>query len=576
MDAEEKTRAESGLFDWSRLSNYVAIVVLVISFSVSLWRVYRVQEVEQSDQVATIRVVHWQLEAGFREAFDDIARRFERVYLEETGQPVRVVQNAISERVYKQYVQTQGIGRSLPDLVQLGREEAGSVPRFFISNTEDVQKPNPYNRGTDLEDVPWMDTYMDGMVGSVDQADLEYYGAASSTLSIRMFYNRELLQAAFGLDEPPSNYRAFLDLCRRFGEWAQREGRADLMAVAASQFQASVFRSMRAATLLDLILENDRDFDGFFGGNDEVLLAYAAGDFDFYDERIRADQMTVANLTKYFSPGFMAMDRMEAQFRFTQGKALFCASGSWDAMSFNSQVDFPMGICDFPYPDSSDPEFGQYVRGRVSEANAPAVFRLAVSKFSKHPDIALRFLQFLTSRENNQRFNHLSRWPPVIKGAQSHPLMQPFVRKPEGFWSGDVHRVVGNGPATAAFSQANWELVEHKIDYDGFAQMMEDEMPRALAQEFERLLNTEWEERLAQEMALSHQLAGYAFGKTWGTDQPVPERVQSKMIYLWEMRMRRYRNSYRLLEWDKLLEAGAPKAREIQQHIKIDLKRKQS
>ena len=154
--------------------------------------------------------------------------------------------------------------------------------------------------------------------------------------------------------------------------------------------------------------------------------------------------------------------------------------------------------------------------------------------------------------------------------------MQPFVRKPEGFWSGDVHRVVGNGPATAAFSQANWELVEHKIDYDGFAQMMEDEMPRALAQEFERLLNTEWEERLAQEMALSHQLAGYAFGKTWGTDQPVPERVQSKMIYLWEMRMRRYRNSYRLLEWDKLLEAGAPKAREIQQHIKIDLKRKQS
>ena len=56
----------------------------------------------------------------------------------------------------------------------------------------------------------------------------------------------------------------------------------------------------------------------------------------------------------------------------------------------------------------------------------------------------------------------------------------------------------------------------------------------------------------------------------------IRDSVQSKMIYLWEMRMRRYRNSYRLLEWDKLLEAGAPKAREIQQHIKIDLKRKQS
>ena len=306
MAAESEER---GGRSWS---NYVAVVVLVVSFSVSLWRVYQVQQVEQDKDVATIRVVHWQLEAGFREAFDDIARRFEKVYLEETGQRVRVVQNAISERVYKQYVQTQGIGKTLPDLVQLGREEQGSVPRFFISNTEDVQKPNPYNKGTDLEDVPWMDTYLDGMVGSVDQTDLEYYGAASSTLSIRMFYNIELLREVFGIDEPPSDYREFLALCARFEEWTEREGRTDLTPVAASRYQASVFRNMRAATLLDLILENDRDFDGNFGANDEVLLAYAGGDFDFYDARIRADQMTVANLTKYFTSGFMAMDRMEA------------------------------------------------------------------------------------------------------------------------------------------------------------------------------------------------------------------------------------------------------------------------
>ena len=78
--AEEKTGRR---INWSSLSNYVAVIFLIISFSVSLWRVYRVQEVEQAEGVATIRVVHWQLEAGFREAFDDIARRFEKVYLEE-------------------------------------------------------------------------------------------------------------------------------------------------------------------------------------------------------------------------------------------------------------------------------------------------------------------------------------------------------------------------------------------------------------------------------------------------------------------------------------------------------------
>ena len=557
-------------------SNYIAMAVLAVSFSVSLWRVWEVQKVEQADAVATIRVVHWQLEAGFREAFDDIARRFEKVYNEETGEQVRIVQNAISERVYKQYVQTQGIGKTLPDLVQLGREEQGSVPRFFISNTEVVQQPNPYNKGTDLEDVAWMDTYLDGMLGSVDPTDLEYYGAASSTLSIRMFYNAELLRAAFGVDEPPDDYREFLDVCARFAEWAGREGRTDLTPVAASKYQAAVFRNMRAATLLDLILENDRDFDGSFGQNDEVLLAYAAGDFDFRDPRIRADEMTVANLTQHFASGFMAMDRMEAQFKFTQGKALFCASGSWDAMSFDSQVDFEMGICDFPRPTRSDPEFGEHVRGRISEANSPAVFRLAVSKFSDHPDVALRFLQFLTSRENNQRFNQLSRWPPVIKGAMPHPLMEPFTRTPEGFWTAEVNRLVGAGPCQAAYTQAQWELVEHKVDFDGFADMLERDMPRAMAQEFERLLNTEWEERLAQEMSLSHQLGSYSFANTWGERAPTKERVTSKMVYLWEMRMRRYRNSYRLLQWQDLLDEGAEKARAIHQHIKIDLEKRQS
>jgi len=551
--------------------NYLAVAVLALSFAMSLWKVWQVRVRENAPGVATIRITHWQLEAGFREALDDIARRFEKVYEEETGQQVRIVQNALSERVYKQYVQTQGIGKTLPDLVQLGREEEGAVPRFFLSNTEEVQRPNPYNAGTDLEDVPWMDTYLDGMVGSIDQNDLEFYGAASSTYSTRLFYNRRLLERSIGVSEPPTEYRSFLKLCADFQYWAESNGQGDLVPIAASRYQADVFRNMRAATLFDLILSNDRDHDGVFGVNDEVLFAYAAGDFGFHDPRIRADQLTVAHITNYFPSGFMAMDRMEAQFRFTQGKALFCASGSWDAMSFSSQVDFPMGVIDFPRPTRQDPEFGPYVRGRVSEADAPAVFRLAISKFSQHPDVALRFLQFLTSRENNERFNTLSRWPPAIRGAKPHPLMEPFVRDPVGFWSYDVHRLVGNGPCTAVFNQANWELVEHKVDFDGFAAMIEAQMPRAMAQEFERLLSRENEERLAQDMSLSHQVAIHSFGSEWELEPAARERSKVKMLYLWEMRMRQYRNAYRRLEWQRLLESGAPKAAEINQHIKIDL-----
>ena len=47
------------------------------------------------------------------------------------------------------------------------------------------------------------------------------------------------------------------------------------------------------------------------------------------------------------------------------------------------------------------------------------------------------------------------------------------------------------------------------------------------------------------------------------------------MLYLWEMHIRQYRNAYRLLQWQRLLETGVPRAREIHQHIKIDLGLKQ-
>ncbi len=552
--------------------NLLALVVLGVCFSVSLWHVIGVDRQATSAEGVALHVVHWQLETGFREAFDEVARSFERTYEEETGERVRVVQNALTERVYKQFVQTQGMGGTLPDLVQLGRDEEGSVPRFFLSNTEHVRLPNPYNAGTELEGVPWMDTYLDGMIGSVDKTDLEYYGAASSTLSVRLFYNKKILREAFGVDAPARDYRGFLDMCARLRQWAADTGREGFVPIAASRYQLSVFQGAKAATLLRFMLRHDRDFDGIFGENDEVLFAYAGGEFDYSDPAIRADALTVAHITEHFPSGFMAMDRMEAQFRFTQGQSAFCASGSWDAMSFTSQVDFPMGIVDFPRPDRDDPEFGAFVVGRVSEADAPAVFRLAISRRAPRPDVALRFLHFLTSQKNNERFNLLCRWPPAIRGARPHPLMEPFVRDPDGFWNRNVFRLIANGPANALYEQARWELMEHKIDYEGFTAMFERELPRALAQEFERLLDRDRQDRLTLNMSLSHQLA---------IDLLASERVEAsgseraraatKAAFLWETRMQKFRGAYRLHRWQQLIGSGAPRALAIQRHIRADL-----
>jgi raffinose/stachyose/melibiose transport system substrate-binding protein len=551
------------------ITNILAIVVLAICFAASSLHVFETDRETDAD-VVQLHVVHWQLEAGFREAFDVIARSFEGTYEAQTGRRVHIVQNALTERVYKQFVQTQGMGGTLPDLVQLGRDEEGSVPRFFLSNTQHVRQPNPYNVGTDLAGVPWMDTYLDGMIGSVDKSDLEYYGAPSSTLSMRLFYNKRILREGLGIDDPPTSYREFLTMCEELRRWAAATGRDGFVPIAASRYQVGVFQGAKAATLLRFMLRHDYDYDGVFGENDELLFAFAGGDFDYYDPAIRADALTMARITEHFPSGFMAMERMEAQFRFTQGQSAFCASGSWDANSFTSQVDFPMGIVDFPRPDRDDPEFGEYVVGRVSEANAVAVFRLGISRRSKHPDVALAFLQYLTSQKVNERFNLLCRWPPAIRGAKPHPLMEPFVRDPNGFWTGNVFRLIANGPANAIYEQARWELMEHKVDYDQFATMLERELPRALAQEFERLLDRDRQDRLTLNMGLSYQHVVDLLGSSQKEDGG-SGRTHAKATFLWETRMQRFRNCHRLYRWYELVGRGEPKALEIQRHIRAEL-----
>jgi len=264
------------------------------------------------------------------------------------------------------------------------------------------------------------------------------------------------------------------------------------------------------------------------------------------------------------------MERMEAQFRFTQGQSAFCASGSWDANSFTGEVDFPMGIVDFPRPDRDDPEFGGHVTGRVSEANVVAVFRLGISRRSPNPDVALAFLQYLTSQKINEQFNMLCRWPPAIRGAKPHPLMEPFVRDPDGFWTANVFRLIANGPANAIYTQARWELMEHKISYDQFAETVEAELPRALAQEFERLLDRDRQDRLTLNMGLSYQHVVDLFGSGQNQDAG-SEATHAKAAFLWESRMQRFRNGHRLYRWQELIDRGEPKALQIQRHIRAEL-----
>src|SRR5439155_13312137 len=129
---------------------------------------------------------------------------------------VTVEQLPIPERIYPNWFITQLVGKTAPDLIQLGKGSNDErLTRYFTPLSDLASSPNPYNKGTDLEGVPMRETLFDGMEGGFVQNLIEYYGVPISGASIRVFYNLDLLRAITGREVMPAAYEELVAVCRQ-------------------------------------------------------------------------------------------------------------------------------------------------------------------------------------------------------------------------------------------------------------------------------------------------------------------------------------------------------------------------
>ncbi len=547
--------------------NLLGLSILAFSYAMAVYHMYQVRVEEFSDEVATIRIVHWQLESGVRDAVDAMARKFEKDYFKETGKRVKIIQIPIGERAYRQYVTTQCVGGTAPDLIEMGMGmNSSQVAKFFIPLTNILFKPNPYNKGTDLEKIAWKNTFFDGLSGSFDRLALEYYGVGLSCFTVRLFYNKRIVKEAVGSDAPPKDFREFIRICKKLNEWAREHDHKSFVPIAAAFYQANLFRwRFENTVLLDFCLQHDRDFDGVMFGL-EPLLGYAGGDYDYSDPAIKAGQGIIYEMTNYFPPGFMQVDRMEAGFRFSQQNAAFITSGSWDAYSYIQQADFPIGICDFPLPTRSDPEVGHLVKGKITESGIKTGFRFGLTRFSKHPEVAIRFLQYLTTRKRNEEFNRIIKWLPVINGAKPHPVIKAFSPIKDGFWTcSPVGRPVGNASrGKMIYEQYLREYMEHRCTFEKYVENVDKNIPDGLASDYERTMQFLHEDINSLGTKGSGFMAQYVFNP-----DPAARKVAAdKLAYVWEARVQRYADETRWpLRWKKLLTEKKPRALKIDEKI---------
>ncbi len=407
--------------------DYFALIVVGATFAWSAVAIAAYRARGAPPGAIVIRLGHWQLEASVRDAINQMAEAYRR----EVNPNVYLVQDAIPEGTYGQWVSTQLMGGTAPDLLQVGAMLPPNIwfsyfQRYFVPLGKYVERENPHNAGTDFAGQPLRRTYKDGMKTSYVDEMQEYMSIPLSQFGTRVFYNRDLLRKLTGLEQPPDEYRAFLDVCERIR--GQRDPRgAFYIPIAGSMYHFGMMGSLMWDPLTYRAVEKaDFNRDGVVGNN-EQFVAFRTGrlDFDFLPYRARFKM--IEELTRHFQSGYTGLTRDEAVFLFAQQKAVFMSTGTWDARSLQEQAkgQFEVGVMRYPYPAPDDPFYGPVAPARPRE-QVGSGFQFGITRTSKHPEVALDFLLFLASKARNQHLNAIIGWIPAIRGTETDPLLRAF------------------------------------------------------------------------------------------------------------------------------------------------------
>lgn len=444
---------------------------LLVVFAVFVWSavvivLFRSQQTPPGSVV--IRLGHWQLEASVREGIDEMARLYR-----ETHPNVVIIQDAIPEGTYGQWVSTQLMGGTAPDIMQVGAMLPGNIwlsyyNRYFYPISRYVNAPNPHNAGTDIADLPLRQTYKDGMKTAYVTEMQEYMSVPLSLFGVRIFYNKDLLKQITGSDVAPLDYRKFLAVCEQIRATPNEVTGQPYIPIAGSAYHFGHWDGMMFSPVTyGAFRRADFNRDGFVG-NDETFVAFKAGLLDFYYPPYALWLKMLREVTDYFQVGYTGLGRDEAVFLFAQQRAVFMTTGTWDARSLQEQAkgQFEVGIMDFPIPSRDDPVYGEVVEGRIYESPGGG-FQFGVSRNSRNIDVAVDFLLFLASQKGNEKLNGIIGWIPAIVGTELDPLLRAFEPHLEGIYGNANFTLGGNTAVTWAQRYSLYQV--NQISFDDFA-----------------------------------------------------------------------------------------------------------
>ncbi len=475
-------------------TNWIAVGLLCSAFIYSAFRFYATtQELSQGsgeDGQKIIRITHWQLEPGFREALDWVIEEY-NARPEVKAAHVRIIQAPVPQRVYNQFMNVHLISGTAADIAVKGGTElikGSALAQFYAPLGSYIEAPNPYNApeylSPDLPEktaqflthAPWRDTFFDGLLGGYDGNLSDYYGIPiCATGGVRLFYNVDMLQRvkAFALKEStpesdpewlnklwrtptheagylprehgiawlqtpdiPQTLGEFFLYCNAVQQYAKATNNDHLVAISGSNYpQNDVADEYKQSFLSSLNREKKRKMDSI-----EKLAAYEQGKWSFESPEFQEFFNLVEATSAFYPKGHLGLDREQAQRRFVLGMAAIIRTGGWDASSIlagitkrdNPEDQFSVQIAPSPLP-AKDERWADMLTMRLSEADARGVAPFAINKQTPHFDWALDFLRFATSHRINQEFSKRAGWLPVTIGAAPPESIAAFSPLVDGF-----------------------------------------------------------------------------------------------------------------------------------------------
>lgn len=407
-------------FRLPRAGLLLAGIFFLLSAGVALWHHRSIARNVLAPDTKELIIAHWQLEDGFREGVERAIKEYERLKAAQ-GIKVKVRQITVPVRGYAQWMMTQLLSGKPADIMEL-RGFSSLYNSHFIPLSPYITRPNPWNDGSPLRGMTWQESFSDNMLASLDTVYSEYFGVALFVFTTRLYVNMELYRRACESDKLPATVTEWIEACKKMRAYGIRAGRP-IIPIGVRGFDKATLQQLLQTYNSQICAPLTEDASPFGGtlSSSEIFRRVNEGTLD--KERLLAPLELVCELGQYFADGFAAIDLEQTKYLFSQGNVGFFVDGTYNAWSIVNNSPFEVKVARIPMLDATHPKGKHAVN--VSEVGYGVAGTFGVTQKSRHPELALDFLQYLSSwRVNQEMIVGSCKWMSALKKVRYQGLMK--------------------------------------------------------------------------------------------------------------------------------------------------------